>query len=39
MMLASNLTWPDVVALIAFFAMCAFCVWCLISLTKDGGKE
>lgn len=36
MMFASNMTWPDAVSLIVFFAMLAFC---LTSLIKDGGKE
>lgn len=36
MMFASNMTWPDAVTLIVFFATMAFFVWCF---TKDGGKE
>ena len=36
MMFASNMTYPDAVSLIAFFALISFIVWCL---TKDGGKE
>lgn len=39
MMFASNMTWPDAVALIVFFALIAFCVWSLTSLAKGGGKE